>query len=90
MLLQLFKSPGSLQDINCHRNIHTKVEVPKLFVHIITTAANVKMIEKVMSKYQIGTKPGHRAQEHFFVLKSVIGMYEQGHHPSALGHLKKS
>ena len=66
VLLQLYKGSGSLQDLNCHRNIHTKLEVPKLFGHIVTTAAKVKMIEN-MSKYQIGTKPGHRAQEHLHV-----------------------
>ena len=30
-----------------------------------------------MSKFQIGTKPGHRAQEHLFVLKSVLSFYLQ-------------
>ena len=29
-----------------------------------------------MSKYQIGTKPNHRAQEHLFLLKSVIALYD--------------
>ena len=29
-----------------------------------------------MSPYQIGTKPGHRVQEHLFVIKSVIGLAE--------------
>ena len=29
-----------------------------------------------MSKYQIGTKPGHRAQEHLFVIKNVISFYK--------------
>ena len=28
-----------------------------------------------MSKFQIETKPGHRAQEHLFVLKSVLSLY---------------
>ena len=28
-----------------------------------------------LTKYQIATKPGHRAQEHLFVLKSVIALY---------------
>ena len=31
----------------------------------------------VLSKFQIGAKPGHRPQEHLFVLKSVIGFYLQ-------------
>ena len=75
VLVQLFKGSGSVQDLNCYRNIHTKIDVPKFFGHIVTTAAKVKMIEN-MSEYQIGTKPGHRAQEHLFLLKSVIGLYE--------------
>ena len=29
-----------------------------------------------MSLYQIGTKPGHRAQKHLFVIKSVIVLAE--------------
>ena len=33
------------------------------------------MIEN-MSAYQIGTKPGHRAQEHLFVIKSVMSLAE--------------
>ena len=28
-----------------------------------------------MTEFQIGTKPGHRAQEHLFVLKSIIALY---------------
>ena len=28
-----------------------------------------------MTKYQIGTKTGHRAQEHLFTLKSIIALY---------------
>ena len=35
-----------------------------------------------MSPYQIGTKPGHRAQEHLFVIKSLIGLAE--HHGRAI------
>ena len=30
-----------------------------------------------MTKFQIGTKPGHRAQEHLFVLKRIIALYMQ-------------
>ena len=29
-----------------------------------------------MTKYQIATKPGHRASEHLFVLKSVLAVFE--------------
>ena len=33
------------------------------------------LIDK-MSKFQLGTKPGHRAQEHLFSVKSVISLYD--------------
>ena len=76
VLIQLYKGRGSFQDLNNQRNIHTKLEIPKFFGHIVATAAKPNMMEN-MSKYQIGTKPGHRAQEHLFAIKSVIGLYEQ-------------
>ena len=31
---------------------------------------------KNLSKFQIGTKTGHRSQEHVFVLKSIMSLYE--------------
>ena len=34
-----------------------------------------KIIIKNMTKFQTGTKTGHRAQEHLFTLKSVIALY---------------
>ena len=30
-----------------------------------------------MSKFQIGAKPGHRAQEHIFVLNSEMALYKK-------------
>ena len=30
-----------------------------------------------MSRYQIATKPGHRASEHIFVVKSAMALLEQ-------------
>ena len=38
------------------------------------TAAKDTLLSN-MSKFQIGTKPGHRPQEHLFTLKSVINFY---------------
>ena len=40
------------------------------------TAAKDTLINN-MSKYQIGTKPGHRAQEHLFVVKSFIALHRK-------------
>lgn len=30
-----------------------------------------------MSKYQIATKPGHRAAEHLYTIKSILGSFQQ-------------
>ena len=51
-----------------------KDEYPKFFGHLVVSAAKDKMIEN-MTKFQMGTKPGHRAQEHLYVLKSVIALH---------------
>ena len=34
------------------------------------------MIMKEMTRFQLGTKPGHRAQEHLFVMMSVMALYK--------------
>ena len=36
---------------------------------------------KNMSKFQIGIKPGHRAAEHLFVIKSTIALYAKFDRP---------
>ena len=68
---------------NNQRNLHTKEDIPKFFGHIVTSAAKPNIIGS-MTPYQIGTKPGHRAQEHLFVLKSVIGLFEHNRQAIAL------
>ena len=73
-LIQLFKGVGDRGVLDNQRHIHMKDEFPKFFGHLVVTAAKETMISN-MSKFQIGTKPGHRAQEHLFVLKSVIALY---------------
>ena len=75
MLIQLYKGRGPRDNLDSQRNIHTKLDVPKFFGHIVATAAKPNLIGQ-MSPYQIGTKPGHRAQEHLFVIKTVIGLAE--------------
>ena len=75
MLIQLYKGKGPRENLDNNRNIHTKLDIPKFFGHIVATAAKPNIF-KHMSPYQIGTKPGHRVQEHLFVIKSVIGLAE--------------
>ena len=76
-IIQIYKGKGSKDDPGNQRNIHTKLDVPKFFGHIVIGAAKGKIIQN-MSKYQLGTKPGHRAQEHLFVMRSIISLYSQG------------
>ena len=73
-LIQQYKGKGSRSILDNQRHLHMKDEYPKFFGHLVVTAAKDKMIQN-MSKFQIGTKPGHRAQEHIFVLKSVISLF---------------
>ena len=73
-LIQLYKGKGPRGILDNQRHIHTKDEFPKFFGHLVVAASKDKMLDN-MTKFQIGTKPGHRAQEHLFVLKSVIALY---------------
>ena len=73
-LIQLFKGKGLLSVLDNMRHLHIKDEFPKYFGHLVVSACKDKMISS-LTKFQIATKPGHRAQEHLFVLKSVIAMY---------------
>ena len=73
-IIQIYKGKGSKDDLGNLRNIHTKLETPKFFGHMVVNAAKGKIMEN-MSKFQLGTKPGHRAQEHLFVMRSVIELY---------------
>ena len=45
-----------------------------MFGMIVTSVAKVNLV-KNMSRYQIGTKPGHRSQEHLFTIRSLISLY---------------
>ena len=74
-LVQLWKGKGNICDLQANRFIHTKSEVSKLFGQIVISEAKSNIFNN-MSKYQIATKPGHRASEHLFTVKSVIGMMQ--------------
>ena len=73
-LVQLYKGKGPRSILDNMRHIHCKDEFPKFFGHLVVSASKDKMISN-LTKYQIATKPGHRAQEHLFVLKSIIALY---------------
>ena len=75
IIIQLYKGKGPKDDFNNMRNIHTKLEIPKLFKNMLLLRARPKIVEGT-SKYQIGAMPNHRSSEHLFTLKSVIALYE--------------
>ena len=72
-LIQLFKGKGERTSLENFRHIHIKEDIPKMFGHLVMSAARDKLFSS-MSKFQIGAKPGHRPQEHLFVLKSLIAL----------------
>ena len=60
-----------------------KDEIPKFFGNLVMDQAKETLFSN-MSKFQIGTRPGHRAQEHLFVIKSVISLYTKYDQPILL------
>ena len=52
-----------------------KTWFPPLFEGLVFQKIKPTIIE-YMSKFQIGAKPGHQAQEHLFVLKSIMRLYK--------------
>ena len=58
------------------RNIYTKLDLAKLFMNIVVNKVK-PTIEKNISPFQIGAIPGHRPEEHLFVLQSIIALAEQ-------------
>ena len=81
-LIQLYKGKGSERILDNFRDIHIKEEIPKQFCHLVITAAKDNLI-KNMTKFQIA-KPGHRAQEHLYLLKSVMMLFEKMKKPMIL------
>ena len=75
-LIQLYKGKGERNILDNMRHIHSKDQFPKFFGDLVVSTCKDKMTSN-MTKFQIGTKPGHRAQEHLYVLKSVIAMHMQ-------------
>ena len=71
-----YKGKGTPDNLDNMRHIHVKEEVPKLFSQIVINAAKHNLVDN-MSKFQIATKPGHRATEHVFVLLSIMASYEK-------------
>ena len=75
VLIQIFKGKGARELLENNRFIHSKFWKPKLYEAMVV-AKSKPFISKNTSIYQIGGVAGHRPQEHIFVMKSVISLYD--------------
>ena len=71
-LKQIYKK-GPKNCLQSYRYVHIKEWMLCLFDGLVFNKIRPKLIEN-MTKFQIGTKPGHRPQEHIFVLNSVLDL----------------
>ena len=83
LLLQLDKKKPDKKDLANKRFIHMKEDIAKLFGHIVTSAEKPKIMENLPNN-QIGTVPGHQAQENIFIIKSFIGSLEMSNQAAAV------
>ena len=75
-LVQLWKGKGSKSILDNMRHLHIKKDTQKMFNQMVTIAAEDKLIAN-MSKFQLASKPGHRATEHLFVVMSMMLLNEK-------------
>ena len=87
-LVQIYKK-GSKLDINNYRYIHTKDDIQKLFGFLVTKQIKEKVVAS-FSRYQIGAAPKHRPQEHVFVVRRLISLYEMMKKPLILSYFDMS
>ena len=73
-IVQLYKGKGDHRMLSNIRHIHIKMDIPKMFGHMILSQVKAKIMNE-MTKFQIGTKGGHRVQEHLFTIKSIVALY---------------
>ena len=58
------------------RHIHIRSDTSKLFSHIVISQAKDTLFSNML-RYQIATKPGHRASEHLYLVKSVLAILQE-------------
>ena len=75
LIIQVPKKSKDTRNLSNIRHIHTKDPVPKVFSYMVTNLIK-PIITKNISPFQIGTIPGHRAEEHIFAIKSIVSLVE--------------
>ena len=76
VIIPISKGKGSRSDMDNKRNLHTKSEFQKVFGHLVTDAIKPIVVDN-LSPFQIGAIPGHRPEEHLFIMKSVLALKEK-------------
>ena len=70
-LQMIWKKKGRKEELKSNRMIHSK-EWPARTVEALTVSKMKPAILKGTSCFQIGGRPGHRPQEHLYVVKSIL------------------
>ena len=68
-IVQIPKGKADSADLDFRRNIHLKSDIYKQFGLLVINEIKSELFNN-MSKFQLGTKPGHRSQEHIYAKKS--------------------
>ena len=75
-LHMIFKGgKGRKHILSDNRFVHSKFWFPRTVEGLVVIEGLKKPLVEGSSVYQIGGQPGHRSEEHVFVLKSVIARY---------------
>ena len=72
-LIQLYKQKGPMQQLSSHRFLHMKEWTVRLMESLEVEGMKSDILE-AGTQYQLGGKPGMRAQFHLFVVKSILAM----------------
>ena len=75
-LHQLWKKKFPKEDLGNHRFLHLKDWLPKCCEALVVSKMKEDII-KAGTKYQIGSLPTHRVEEHLIVVKAIIGRSAQ-------------
>ena len=73
----IYKGKGRKENLSDNRFIHCKEWLPRAAEGLVVQDGLKRCLLAGSSKYQVGGQPGHRPEEHLFVLKSLIAKYKQ-------------
>ena len=74
-MIQLSKGKSQVDILDNYRFIHNRPDYGKFFTQIVLSYAK-EIIFDHMSKFQIACRPGHRPEEHLYVIKSVFYFFK--------------